>query len=149
MSATAGDYEPRYLAGILCFNERDFFEAHEVWESLWMELAGPERRFVQALIQAAVALYHFNNGNLRGAVKLFQSSRDYMNKFAPIYWGLDIAGFWRQMEYCFDEALKAADPAAPPELHEERIPSIALEPPPEQWPNLADFVGDDEEPHSR
>ena len=30
-------YDPRYLAGIVLFNRGDFFEAHEVWESLWME----------------------------------------------------------------------------------------------------------------
>src|SRR5437870_8778936 len=114
MSDATCEYEPRYLGGIVCFNERDFFEAHEVWEGLWLEMAGPERRFVQGLIQAAVALYHFGNGNLRGAVKLFQSSRDYMDRFGARYWGLDIAGFWRQMEQCFAEALVATDPAQPP-----------------------------------
>jgi predicted metal-dependent hydrolase len=138
------DYDPRYLAGILFFNERDFFEAHEVWEALWMETTGPERKFVQGLIQAAVALLHFNNGNLRGAVKLFRSSRDYMQTFGSPYWGLDIGDFWRHMERCFAEAL-AADPAAPaPELHEELAPNIALEPPPASWPDPASFVSEED-----
>ena len=34
-------YDPRYLAGIVLFNRGDYFEAHEVWEDLWMETAGP------------------------------------------------------------------------------------------------------------
>ncbi len=59
------DYDARYLGGVRFFNEGDFFEAHEVWEDLWLNTAGPERRFYQGLIQAAVALYHFGNGNLR------------------------------------------------------------------------------------
>ena len=37
-------YDPRYLAGILFFNEGDYFEAHEVWEDLWAESHGDERR---------------------------------------------------------------------------------------------------------
>ena len=41
MSATAADYNPRYLAGILLFNARDFFEAHDVWEELWADCRGP------------------------------------------------------------------------------------------------------------
>src|SRR3954453_4651688 len=98
------DYEPRYLGGILFFNEEDFFEAHEVWEGLWMECAGPERRFIQALIQAAVALYHFGNGNLRGALKLYQSSHDYMKAYESPYLGLDWLVFSEQMDRCFAEA---------------------------------------------
>ncbi len=145
MSGDKVTYEPRYLGGIVCFNEQDFFEAHEVWESLWLEMPGPERRFVQGLIQAAVALYHFRNGNLRGAVKLFQSARDYMNQFGSLYWGLDIAGFWVQMERCFAEALPAGDPAHPPEFCETLVPTIALDPPPSSWPDPAEFADEDEE----
>src|SRR5438477_916268 len=101
MASSVAAYDSRYLGGILFFNERDFFEAHEVWESLWMHCAGPERRFVQGLIQAAVALYHFGNGNLRGAVKLYHSGRDYMQRYGSPYLGLDSAAFWGQMERCF------------------------------------------------
>lgn len=140
---TALSYDPRYLAGILCFNQRDFFEAHEVWESLWLDCSGTERRFYQALIQAAVALYHFGNGNLRGASKLFHSSRNYMEPYGASFLGLDTAAFWRQMELCFTEVL-AGSPA--PELRpkEEMIPIITLDPAPESWPNPAEFVEDDE-----
>src|SRR5262245_65801973 len=71
-------YEPRYLAGVLFFNAHDYFEAHDVWEDLWAESYGDDRRFVQGLIQAAVGLFHFHGGNLGGAAKLFRTSREYM-----------------------------------------------------------------------
>src|SRR5437868_2828922 len=74
-------YDPRYLAGIVLFNRGDFFEAHEAWEALWMDTAGPDKRFYQGLIQAAVGLCHFCNGNVRGAAKLYHSSRDYMSRY--------------------------------------------------------------------
>ena len=66
MSQSA-EYDPRYLLGIVHFNRGDYFEAHEVWEDLWHDTAGPDRRFYQGLIQAAVAVYHAGNGNARGA----------------------------------------------------------------------------------
>ena len=30
-------YDLRYLAGVVLFNDQDFFAAHEVWEDLWSE----------------------------------------------------------------------------------------------------------------
>jgi predicted metal-dependent hydrolase len=137
-------YEPRYLAGILFFNRQDYFEAHEVWESLWMECAGPERRFYQALIQAAVALYHFGNGNLRGAVKLFHSSRNYMQTYGEQYLGLDAAKFWEQMQQCFNDVLASSDPDRNLRPQDELLPTITLDPAPPSWPNPQEFIEEED-----
>jgi len=64
-------YDPRFLAGVRYFNQRDFFEAHESWEELWVDYQGPLRRFYQGLIQVAVCLHHFGNGNMHGTRKLY------------------------------------------------------------------------------
>jgi hypothetical protein len=138
------EYDPRYLAGILFFNRQDYFEAHEVWESLWMHCAGPERRFYQALIQAAVALYHFGNGNLRGAVKLFHSSRNYMQPYGERYFGLDANIFCQRMERCFADVLASPEPDPNLRPQDEFLPSIALDPPPAEWPNPEDFLEDED-----
>jgi hypothetical protein len=133
-------YDPRYLAGIVLFNRGDFFEAHEVWESLWMDTFGAEKRFYQALIQAAVGLLHFCNGNTRGAVKLYRSCRDYMAKYGSPYLGLDQRLFWVDMERCFAPLLASGDPDRRIAPVEKDIPEIALEPPPEEWPDPAAFL---------
>jgi predicted metal-dependent hydrolase len=133
-------YDPRYLAGIVLFNRGDFFEAHEVWEDLWMDTAGADKRFFQSLIQAAVGLLHFCNGNGRGAAKLYRSSKDYMQRYDSPHLGLDIAGFWGNMERCFAELLACEHPESKIEPKEELIPSIELVPPPEAWPDPADFL---------
>ncbi|MBV9124161.1 MAG: DUF309 domain-containing protein [Planctomycetes bacterium] len=138
------DYDPRYLAGIVLFNEREFFEAHEVWEDLWAECGGPQRRFYQGLIQAAVALLHFGNGNLRGAFKLYDSGQKYMLAFGSPFLGLDSAGFWQQMERCFAEARAGGDPDRRYIPQEELIPVIRLEPPPAQWPDPAEFLAEED-----
>src|SRR5438445_12011078 len=137
---TPRSYDPRYLAGIVLFNRSDFFEAHEVSEDLWTLAPAPERTFYQSLIQAAVGLCHFCNGNLRGAVKLYHSSRDYMSRFGPHHLGLDTTAFWRQMEACFAELLRQPEPKERIEPNEDLIPTITLEPPPASWPDPAGYI---------
>lgn len=86
--------DPRYAAGIALFNAGEYFEAHEVWEDLWHERGPADRRFYQALIQAAVALYHHGRGNAPGAARLCASGRSYMGPFRPVYMGLAVDEFW-------------------------------------------------------
>lgn len=57
----------QYREGIRLFNRAEFFEAHEVLEDVWRAAPHAEKKFLQGLIQVAVALYHFRNGNLAGA----------------------------------------------------------------------------------
>ncbi len=137
-------YDPRYLAGILFFNERDFFEAHEVWEDLWAESHGDERRFYQGLIQAAVGLFHFSGGNLGGARKQYRSSYDYMKACGSPFLGLDVTDFWRQMGLCFEPLLSAPSPDRDLRPMPELMPVIALDPPPESWPDPQAYVPDEE-----
>jgi predicted metal-dependent hydrolase len=137
-------YEPRYLAGVVCFNRRDFFEAHEVWESLWLDKdVGEDRRFVQGLIQAAVGLFHFGNGNRRGAIKLYGTAKNYMDAYPSPYLGLDHAAFWRDMERCFAD-LHAAAEGTDVRLDDALIPTIALDPAPDNWPDPEPFLHEDD-----
>jgi predicted metal-dependent hydrolase len=115
--------DPRFLAGVELFNRGEFFEAHEVWEDLWHECASAERRFYQALIQAAVAAYHWSRGNSTGAQRLYHSGRKYMEPFRPAHRGLAVDEFWNAMAAHLAGALgDRSAPAAP-------APTIRLEPP--------------------
>ena len=133
-------YDPRYLAGIVLFNRGDFFEAHEVWEALWMETTGPDKKFYQGLIQAAVGLCHFCNGNLAGANKLYHSSKDYMLRYGSPFMGLDNNAFWNEMQKCFAEVIAEREPGKKIEIKEELIPTIALDPEPEAWPDPEPYL---------
>ena len=68
------EYPAQYLEGLRLFNAEDFFESHEVLEELWSETQDERKKFYQGLIQAAVALLHFGNGNLGGAKKVYLTS---------------------------------------------------------------------------
>jgi predicted metal-dependent hydrolase len=104
--------DSRYANGIALFNAGEYFDAHEVWEELWMECPSAERRFIQALIQAAVAVYHFGRGNFAGAARLFHSGKRYMEPYRPIHGGLDVVEFWQTMESHLAPAL-SGEPSGP------------------------------------
>ncbi len=120
-------YDPRYLEGIEHFNKCDFFEAHEVWEELWADTHGEPRRFYQGLIQVAVCLHHFGNGNIRGAKKLYFGSRGYLESYQPKYLGLDLAKLLSQLETCCRAILDSKEEFPKIEIVPDLIPEIHLE----------------------
>jgi predicted metal-dependent hydrolase len=84
------DYPLLYVDFLYLFNrEHDYYECHEALEELWLE-EGRER-FYQGLLQVSVGLYHFENGNVGGAKKLFASA---LKKFAgypgPFWMGIHL-----------------------------------------------------------
>jgi predicted metal-dependent hydrolase len=123
---TEEPYEPLYLAGIEHFNACEFFEAHEVWEELWQEYQGPARKFYQGLIQVAVCLHHFGNGNIRGAKKLYHSSRAYLDPYRPHYLGLDLEKLLTELEVCCQEILASDEEYPKIEIVPDLIPEIHL-----------------------
>ncbi len=137
-------YDPRYLAGVVLFNAGDYFEAHEVWEDLWAESHGLERSFVQGLIQAAVGLCHFSNGNLGGAVKLYRTSREYQRPCGSSFWGMNLTSFWQAMERCYGTLLTDPTPDRSLRPDPALAPTIVLDPPPEQWPDPDEYLPDEE-----
>jgi predicted metal-dependent hydrolase len=129
MSETA-EYPELYLSGIAYFNACDFFESHEAWEALWTEYQGPSRKFYQGLIQAAVALHHFGNGNIRGARKLYFSTRSYLEPYLPEHMGLDLEKFLQQFQQCFAAVAASQEDFPEIEVEPDLIPEIHLNPPP-------------------
>src|SRR3982750_477058 len=86
-----------YLDGIHLFNEREFFEAHEVWEDVWHMAYGVKHEFYQGMIQCAVALEHYHRSNPRGVLSLFKSYNTKFVRVPPIFMGLDVKAFLAQM----------------------------------------------------
>ena len=123
---TACDFsDPRIDEGILLFNSREFFACHDVFEDFWGELVCPEKPFFQGLIQAAVALFHFEEGNLGGARRMSLSSRAYLSGFAPTLGGIDVQQFLADMDLCFYELCQPHDAyPAHVQLNHDLIPVI-------------------------
>jgi predicted metal-dependent hydrolase len=100
-----------------------------VWEELWKNYTGPLRLFYKGLIQAAVALHHFGNGNVRGARKVYGSSRGYLAQYSPSCEGLDLEKFLSEFDACFASVVASHEEFPQIDLDPNLIPEIWLEPP--------------------
>jgi uncharacterized protein len=75
--------------GIIFFNARRFFDAHEVWEDLWRESGGPLRLFYQGLVQTAVGLHHLSRGNVNGARAQLSKALAKLEQYPPAFCRID------------------------------------------------------------
>lgn len=58
----------KFNEAVALFNQQQFFECHEVLEDLWRPLPiGPEKQFLQGLLQIGVGFHHLSNHNFTGA----------------------------------------------------------------------------------
>ena len=82
--------EQLFFEGLRAYEEKDFFEAHELWEELWSEYYLADRTLIQGLIQLAVSFVHIGNGNLNGAKSLLKKSADKFSSFSGVHRGINI-----------------------------------------------------------
>jgi len=92
--------DARFLKGIEEFNRQFFFEAHDLWEEIWVETTGNHRLFYQGLIQTAVGFYHLSHGNLKGACSQFGKALAKLEQYLPEYHGLDTQSLVDSLRAC-------------------------------------------------
>jgi predicted metal-dependent hydrolase len=76
--------------GLAHFNAREFFEAHEAWEELWLREPLPDKAFLQGLIQIAAAFHHYGRGNLRGTKSLLAAGSSKLEDFPGEHRGIAV-----------------------------------------------------------
>ena len=82
--------EQLFFDGLQAYEEKDFFEAHGLWEELWSEYYLDDKTFIQGLIQLAVSFVHLGNGNLNGAKSLMKKSGDKFSSYSGLHRGINI-----------------------------------------------------------
>ena len=98
--------DERWLAYLYYFNvQKDYYECHEYGESLWLDSGRPEA--LKGMIQAAVCLYHLENGNIRGGYAMWLRARQFLQAVTPIYMGVDIERLIEQINAVYDRVPKA------------------------------------------
>jgi uncharacterized protein len=80
----------RFERGLAHFNARRFFEAHEVWEEIWLVENEPEKTFLQGIIQIAAAFHHYRRENSDGAESLLAAGIVKISRFPDDYYGLAV-----------------------------------------------------------
>ena len=91
--------------GLRCYRNREFFEAHEHWEAVWVHSPEPEKKFLQALIQITVACHHWQRGNPLGTARLLEGALRKLEAFPAEYGGLNVERI-RAAAAAWCEALK-------------------------------------------
>jgi uncharacterized protein len=99
-----------FQRGTALFNARKFFEAHEVWEELWLAELEPEKTFLQGLIQLAAAFHHHGRGNPRGTRSLLAAGLAKLERFPDRHRGLDLAGLRAEVTQWAESFDAAGDP---------------------------------------
>lgn len=84
-----------YLRGIDLFNHGFYWEAHEVWEELWIAAGrrGVVADFLKGLIKLAAAGVKLREGNPRGAMRHLQRSRE-LFRAVELELGIDDARYF-------------------------------------------------------
>lgn len=107
------------------FNRGDWFECHETLEDLWVGTEGEIRDFYQGLLQIAVALHHWRNGNFGGAVSLLISGAGYLRRVRATCQRIEVEAMVADAD-CFREALVPLGPERMAEVDRALIPRMQL-----------------------
>jgi hypothetical protein len=90
MPRDAGSSSRNFAKSLEEFNTEHFFEAHEVWEEVWLASAEPEKRFLQGIIQIAAAFHHYQRGNLLGTRSLLEAGLGRLRDFPADQGGISL-----------------------------------------------------------
>jgi hypothetical protein len=93
---------PCYVGFFRCWNERRYYEAHDVLEHLWLRTKSDDANYFKGLIQAAGGFVHLQKQHARPthpkdgrrmypAVRLFRLAEKNLSLFVPIRHRLNVA----------------------------------------------------------
>lgn len=106
-------YPREYLEGISHFNAGRYYDAHEIWEEIWLQSADDAKLFYHMLIQSAVALYHYQRNNLLGARALYERVCEKLQKLPPVLMSLDVSELAHQLQVFFAESSEKESESVP------------------------------------
>jgi hypothetical protein len=114
-----------FLKALDMFNNKYFWECHEVLEDIWMTKAPPLKTFIQGIIQAAAAFYHVLNENPRGVLKLTNDSLAKLRPFLPKYEEMEVVFLVERLQE-FESKAQEIIKGKETEFELSRIPVLAF-----------------------
>lgn len=92
------EYPMEYYEFFVKFNEGDYYTCHDLLEEMWM--SEKDNLFLKGLLQMSVAIYHYEYGNIKGARTMMQTAHDYLQKYRPNHWSLNLEKVYVFIETC-------------------------------------------------
>jgi predicted metal-dependent hydrolase len=99
--------------GLRCYHGEQFWHAHEHWESVWLELDGQEKTFLQALIQVTAAFHHWQRKNPIGTASLLRNALRRLDPLPANFCGIAVDPL-RQSLHTWLDALEGREGAPLP-----------------------------------
>ena len=95
--------DKRFTEGLALFDEKEYYECHEIIEALWLETPkdDPYRDLYKGVIQAAAAIYQLERGILSGAMGLYKTAKIYLKPYEPSALGADVKAIVNLMDERF------------------------------------------------
>jgi hypothetical protein len=98
----SSDLPVEYRAFFFCFNQGEYYEAHDVLEHLWLQCRDSNRLFFQGLIQFAGAFVHLqkhhqfpehptHSRRLAPARRLFALAATNLSGYGPVHFALNLS----------------------------------------------------------
>ena len=94
---------PRARQGLILFNERKYFEAHEELEAAWKDERGKVRELYQGILQAGVTYLHITRGNYPGAIKVYGRSMKWLRQFPETCRGVEVEQLRNDLTLAIEE----------------------------------------------
>lgn len=115
-----------YRRGVALFNRAEFFQAHEVLEDIWRAAPMEDKKFLQGVVQVAVAFHHYSTGNFVGMRSVMERAMRNMSGHPQRIEVIKLAPLMRSLAQ-WREAMDNGQPhPQPPRM--ELAPGV-LEPP--------------------
>ncbi|HTZ59252.1 MAG TPA: DUF309 domain-containing protein [Acidobacteriaceae bacterium] len=101
-----------YGRGIALFNRARFFEAHEVLEDVWRAAPAEDKKFLQGVVQVAVAFHHYSTGNFVGMRSVMERAVRNLTGHPQRFEGIELAPLLNSLQR-WREAMDNAKPHPP------------------------------------
>ena len=112
--------------GIQLFNDKKFFEAHEIWEEKWIDTVADERHLLQGLIQVAAGFYKLQVGMPQGTFKLLEKATGHLRAIPTNYYGVDLESLLKSVDQ-WQQTSRAMIEEFRTDYDKTRLPSLTMQ----------------------
>jgi hypothetical protein len=117
---------PKLKDAIALFNQREYFQCHEVLEEVWHEAAEEDKAFFEGLIRLATGLHlRFNRRAPQGAINLLTQGLMRIENYRPTHYSIDVARLYDEID-AHVSTLKDSQNLQPGFFERWRVPRIHL-----------------------
>ena len=107
---STADEKKKFQEGFDHFNRKEFFEAHESWEEIWLRAPKHEKPFLQGIIQVAAGFHHYRRGNREGCESLLVEGLRKLDKWPAVHSGLALGALRSSVRWWLAELLAGRAP---------------------------------------